>query len=195
VSDVSSVSVGPRAVVMPDDMPEPPTVPPPIPPMPPAPQPIQPDPALMPKDPPAAAVQASEAPRQEAQPQTDEPGPDAELWEGGPTLALINEWKQQYGEGSVFVTSLTPDYHVVWRTLTRFEYRRLVKNLEQAVSSGTMSQAEANLNNEESITELCCLFPTFTRQNGQGVMAGLPSVISQEVMEASGFVAQEVRQL
>lgn len=121
--------------------------------------------------------------------------PTDELWDGGPTLAQIEEWKKQFGENGVFVTSLTPDYHVVWRVLTRFEYRRLVKNLEQAVNSGTMSQAEANLNNEEAITELCSLFPPFSRQSGQGIMAGLPSVIAQEVMEASGFVAQEVRQL
>jgi len=193
VSDVTSVSVGPRAVTLPDDMEEVPISGTPTPPMAPMAPPAQ-------QAEPAPEAAPSPMPGQPAQPMpppegVSAPGPDEGLWDGGPTLAQIEEWKKQYGEMSVFVTSLTPDYHVVWRTLTRFEYRRLVKNLEQAVASGQLSQAEANLNNEEAITELCSLFPPFTRQGGQGIMAGLPSVISQEVMEASGFVAQEVRQL
>ena len=191
MSDVTSVSVGPRAVTLPDEVQEVP-ISPPTPPMAPVIPPVQeaePTPAAPPP-----------MPGQPAQPMPEPEdvaplNPTDELWDGGPTLAQIEEWKTQYGENAVFVTSLTPDYHVVWRTLTRFEYRRLVKNLEQAVASGQISQAEANLNNEEAITELCSLFPPFTRQSGQGIMAGLPSVISQEVMEASGFVAQEVRQL
>lgn len=119
--------------------------------------------------------------------------PKEELWEGGPTFAQINAWKEQFGD--VFVTSVTPDKHFVWRCLTRFEYRRLVKNLEQSVSTGQVTQGEANMNNEESITEMCVLFPSYNRTQNVGEMAGIASTIAQQVMEASGFGTVEVRQL
>lgn len=118
--------------------------------------------------------------------------PEEEVWPGGPTFAMINAWKDQYGD--VYVTSVTPDHHVVWRTINRFEYRRAVKNLEQALASG-VPQSEANMNNEEHITELCVLFPPYNRANPAGEMAGVASTISQQVMEASAFSAVEVRQL
>jgi len=123
----------------------------------------------------------------------DNMDPKEEVWEGGPTFAQIKEWKQQYGE--VYVTSVTPDVHFAWRPLTRFEYRRLIKTLEQALSTGQVTQAEANLDNEESIAELCILYPQYSRANSIGVMAGVASTIAQQVMEASAFVSMEVRQL
>lgn len=119
--------------------------------------------------------------------------PNAELWEGGPKFAQINAWKEQFGD--IFVTSITPDKHYVWRTLSRFEYRRLVKNLEQAIATGQVSQGEANMNNEESIAEMCILFPMLTRAEGAGELAGVASTIAQQVMQASGFGDGEVRQL
>jgi hypothetical protein len=67
--------------------------------------------------------------------------------------------------------------------------------MEQLVQSGQLSSAEANLWNEEAIAELCILFPSYDRSAMTREMAGLPSLISQEVLEASGFVALEVRQL
>jgi hypothetical protein len=42
---------------------------------------------------------------------------------------------------------------------------------------------------------MCILFPKFDRTQLNGELAGVPSIIAQEVMEASGFVALEVRQL
>jgi hypothetical protein len=67
--------------------------------------------------------------------------------------------------------------------------------MEQLVQSGQLSTAEANLWNEEAIAELCILFPSYDIAAMTREMAGLPSLISQEVLEASGFVALEVRQL
>jgi hypothetical protein len=63
------------------------------------------------------------------------------------------------------------------------------------MQAGQLSNAEANMWNEEAISELCILFPSYDKQALTGDMAGLPSLISQEVLEASGFVALEVRQL
>ena len=120
-------------------------------------------------------------------------GATDELWPDGPTGAQIEEWKNVYGD--VYVTSVTPEKHIVWRTLTRFEYRRLVKALDLQSTSGTVTQSEANLNNEESIAETVILFPEYKRDQVGGYMAGIASLISQEAMEASGFVALEIRQL
>ena len=120
--------------------------------------------------------------------------PDDELiWPGGPTAGQIKLWKKEYGD--VYVTSVTYDKHIAWRTLNRLEYKNLVKKMEQLVQAGQLTQSEANLWNEEAITEICILYPAYDKQSLVTEMAGLPSVISQEVLEASGFLALEVRQL
>lgn len=116
-----------------------------------------------------------------------------QIWEGGPTAGLIKQWKEQYGE--VYVTSISFDKHIVWRVLNRLEYKQIVKKMEQLVQAGQLSSAEANMWNEETISEMCILYPQFDRKTASGIMAGVPSLIAQEVLEASGFVALEVRQL
>jgi hypothetical protein len=118
---------------------------------------------------------------------------DELIWEGGPTAGMIKDWKEQYGD--VYVTSLTFDKHIVWRVLSRIEYKQIVKKMEQLIQAGTLSSAEANMWNEEAISELCVLFPKLDKKSLSGAMAGMPSLIAQEVLEASGFVALEVRQL
>lgn len=116
-----------------------------------------------------------------------------EIWPGGPNAGMIKEWKHQYGD--IYVTSLTFDKHIVWRVLNRNEYKQIVKKMEQLIQAGTLSSAEANMWNEETIAELCILFPRYDKRSLSGIMAGMPSLIAQEVLEASGFVALEVRQL
>jgi hypothetical protein len=115
------------------------------------------------------------------------------VWPDGPTAGQIKIWKKEYGE--VYVTSISFDKHIAWRPLNRIEYKQLVKKMEQLVQSGQLGTAEANLWNEEAIAELCILFPQYDGQSMTRDMAGLPSLIAQEVLEASGFVALEVRQL
>lgn len=121
-------------------------------------------------------------------------GPDDEIWDGGPTMADVDRWKARYGADSVYVTSLTPSYHVVWRTLNRVEYRDLVRELEESIALG-LSRAEANMDNEERIAARCVLYPPVTVESLRSDLAGLPSLIAQEVMEASGFNSLEIRQL
>lgn len=115
------------------------------------------------------------------------------IWPDGPTAGMIKSWKQEFGD--VYVTSITYDKHIAWRTLTRLEYKNLVRKMEQLMEAGQLSSAEANLWNEEAIAEICCLYPAYDRQSITADLAGLPSLIAQEVLEASGFVALEVRQL
>ena len=118
---------------------------------------------------------------------------DQVIFDNGPTAGQIKAWKKQHGE--VYVTSISFDKHIVWRVLSRIEYKQLVKKMETLMQAGQLSNAEANMWNEEAISELCILFPSYDKQALTGDMAGLPSLISQEVLEASGFVALEVRQL
>jgi hypothetical protein len=118
---------------------------------------------------------------------------DQIIFDNGPTAGQIKAWKKTYGE--VYVTSISFDKHIVWRVLNRLEYKQLVKKMEQLVAAGQLSNAEANMWNEEAIAEMCILFPSYDKNALTGEMAGLPSLISQEVLEASGFVALEVRQL
>jgi hypothetical protein len=118
---------------------------------------------------------------------------DELIWPDGPTAGQIKMWKKEYGD--VYVTSITIDKHIAWRTLSRLEYKSLVRKMEQLVEAGQLSSSEANLWNEEAIAEICILFPQYDRQSITADLAGLPSLISQEVLEASGFVALEVRQL
>jgi len=118
---------------------------------------------------------------------------DEELWEDGPNAGMIKDWKNKFGE--VYVTSITYDKHIVWRVLNRNEYKQIVKKMEQLIQNGQLTSAEANMWNEETIAELCILFPKYDKKSLSGVMAGMPSLIAQEVLEASGFVALEVRQL
>jgi len=139
-------------------------------------------------------VQPTEELAQEEESKSIEDLDDAqEIWEGGPTAGKIKEWKGIYGD--IYVTSLSFDKHIVWRVLSRLEYKNLVKKMEQLVQAGQLSSAEANMWNEEAIAELCMLYPVYDKNNTAGMMAGVPSLISQEVLEASGFVALEVRQL
>lgn len=118
---------------------------------------------------------------------------DVEIFENGPTAGQVKSWKKMHGE--VYVTSISFDKHIIWRVLSRIEYKQLVKKMEQLIQAGQMSQAEANMWNEEAIAELCILYPSYDKRSLTEDMAGLPSLISQEVLEASGFVALEVRQL
>lgn len=116
-----------------------------------------------------------------------------EIWEGGPNAGMIKAWKEQFGE--VYVTSISFDKHIVWRVLNRVEYKQIVKKMEQLVQAGQLTSAEANMWNEEAVAEMCMLYPEYDKKTATGIMAGVPSLIAQEVLEASGFVALEVRQL
>lgn len=138
-------------------------------------------------------VEPAEEPVQEQSKSIEDLDDAQEIWDGGPNAKKIKEWKEIYGD--IYVTSLSFDKHIVWRVLSRLEYKNLVKKMEQLVQAGQLSSAEANMWNEESISELCILYPQYDRNNTAGIMAGVPSLISQEVLEASGFVALEVRQL
>lgn len=119
--------------------------------------------------------------------------PDTTIWEGGPTVAQILEWKEEYGD--VYITNVTYEKHVVWRTLRRPEYKQLVRQIEQLLVDGRMTQTEANMYNEELTCTICTLYPKYSMPDFENELAGLPSILSQQIMETSGFSTVDVRQL
>lgn len=119
--------------------------------------------------------------------------PELEIWTNGPKAKDIVEWKKKYGD--VYVTSVTFDKHVVWKTLNRQEYKMIVRQIEQVVSSGKMTQTEANMLNEELVCQFCTLYPQFSNEDFSREMAGLPSILAQQILESSGFTTVDVRQL
>lgn len=125
--------------------------------------------------------------------QIEDLDPKTALWEGGPTAAEAVAWKVQHGD--IYITNITFDKHVIWRTLKRSEYRFLVKQMENLIQSGQMTQSEAGMRQEEMTVEICALCPRYTTKDFDSELAGLPAIISQQILESSGFNTIEVRQL
>ena len=98
--------------------------------------------------------------------------------QGGPTRQEIEEWKDRYG--NVYFTPFEGETFI-WRTLGRGEYRELIRDTNLTM-----------LDREERITDKCVLFPrnfsceTYTKTG----KAGVPSLLSEMIMDKSGFVAQ-----
>ena len=98
--------------------------------------------------------------------------------QGGPTRQEIEEWKDRYG--SVYFTPFEGETFI-WRTLGRSEYREIIRNTDLTM-----------LDREEHITDKCVLFPRnfscgeYTKTG----KAGVPSLLSEMIMDKSGFVAQ-----
>ena len=118
--------------------------------------------------------------------------PDETLWEGGPTSAQVAEWKSQYGE--VWITKINEDEQYVWRTLNRFEWKKLQKALE-SLAGGGGNNAEAQLSYEELVCEAVVLEPKLNKAELQTKKAGIASLIAQQVLDASGFVSMDVQRL
>lgn len=102
---------------------------------------------------------------------------DERIFEGGPYLSQVEAWKKQYGE--IYATNIGDNVYI-WRTLTRAEYKQI------------MALPNTNpLIREEMICQLCVLYPenfTYDVMASQG--AGIPAVLAQEIMNASGFTDQ-----
>lgn len=119
--------------------------------------------------------------------------PDTVLWDDGPTAGQVLEWKNKHK--NVFITNVTYEKHIVWRTLLRSEYKQLVREIESVLADGKMTQSEANMYNEELTCTICCLFPKYNLSDLETEDAGVPSIVSQQIMESSGFATIDVRQL
>jgi len=117
--------------------------------------------------------------------------PETPLFEGGPTAGDIIEWKKEFGD--VYVTEISFENYVVWRTINRGEYKKLVKQVNDMVESAKYSEVDINMYNEEAICSNCILFPVL--DSFEKELAGMPAVISQQILESSGFKPWDTRGL
>lgn len=119
--------------------------------------------------------------------------PKEHLWEGGPTVGEVLAMKAEHGD--IFVTTVPYEKHFLWKTMNRAEYRMVVRRIEEISATGEMSPGEANLYQEELVCELCLLFPAMVSEDFNGELGGVPSLLSQQILESSGFVAIDTRGL
>jgi hypothetical protein len=96
----------------------------------------------------------------------------------GPTRQEVEEWKERY-QGEIYFTPFSTAVYV-WRTLTRPEYREII-------SDSTLNA----LDREELFMERCIVYPrNFSLEKIKKGRAGDPSILSEMIMDKSGFVAQ-----
>lgn len=101
---------------------------------------------------------------------------DYQIYDGGPFASQVEIWKKEYGEGHVFHIVVL-DRHFVIRTMNRSEYKQLV----------ALENTDA-LMREEIICSRCVLHPMgYTFKTMATDDAGYPGMVSQIIMEASGF--------
>lgn len=111
---------------------------------------------------------------------------DREVFIGGPLVSELQSWKKQFAiydragkmihEGQVFLTSVSGGMFV-WRCLSRIEYKRIVA-----------TPNTDPLQREELICETAVLWPPdYDYQTMAGGPAGVPAMLSQQIMVASGF--------
>lgn len=96
----------------------------------------------------------------------------------GPTRQEVEEWKEKYNDEIYFIPIVDEIY--VFRALKRPEYRNIVKNPNLD-----------SMQREESIANTCILYPrNFTTETTDDVNAGVPSILSEVIMEKSGFLSK-----
>lgn len=95
----------------------------------------------------------------------------------GPTRKEVEGWKSRHEH--VYFTPFD-GATFVWRTLNRPEYREIIRDTTLTA-----------LDREELFTERCVLFPyDFSLEKIKKSRAGIASLLSEMIMDKSGFVAQ-----
>jgi hypothetical protein len=104
---------------------------------------------------------------------------DERIFPGGPTFNELEGWKSQFG-GEIYMTEFDDESAYIWRPIKRKEYKDISK-----------IQGADQWYKEERICEKCVLFPKnysyMAMTNGK---AGTPSLLSELILEKSGFVAK-----
>jgi hypothetical protein len=100
------------------------------------------------------------------------------LFEGGPSIDQVEEWKKQYGK--IYMTEIDEGDVFIWRSLTRKEFKDIMK----------VEGADA-LYREERVCERTVIWPETYDFTSMAVgKAGVPTLISEQVMDKSGFVSK-----
>jgi len=104
---------------------------------------------------------------------------DQEIFPGGPTHNELEQWKSMYN-GEVYLTEFDEENVFVWRPIKRKEYKDIAKipNADQFYK-------------EERICDKSILFPSnYGAMNMSVGKAGIPTLLSELILEKSGFVAK-----
>lgn len=101
---------------------------------------------------------------------------DEPLFPGGPYKSQIEAWKKEWDGYDIYVTEILTE-KFVFRTLNRFEYKQLI----------SLQNVDA-LQREEVICQTVTLWPNnYNWQKMATDKAGIPSTLSDIIMENSGF--------
>lgn len=102
---------------------------------------------------------------------------ERKIFPGGPTRQQLEDWKAEYND-KIYMSEFE-DKAFIWRPLTRFEYKSILK----------LQNADA-LFREERICETCVLWPEDYKYDDMADgEAGIPSLLAEQIMDASGFTA------
>lgn len=117
--------------------------------------------------------------------------PDTEIWTGGPTAETMLGWMEKHK--NVYVTSISYEDHVAWRPLKRSEYARVSSEIEARAQD--MGELELQMLNEEMVCRICVLYPDYSNIDFDDLLAGVPTLLSQQILERSGFTAIGLREM
>lgn len=96
---------------------------------------------------------------------------------GSPSRQEIEEWKRKHE--SVYFLPFESEIYI-FRKLKRPEYKSILRDSELTA-----------LDREEKFTETCVLFPRdYTIEDAKNGNAGVPSLLTEIIMEKSGFHAK-----
>lgn len=106
---------------------------------------------------------------------------DEPIFPGGPLMSEVKSWEKQAKDRgqahNIFATTVSKDSIVIWRTLTRVEYKDIVS----VPDTDPMQR-------EEMICEQVVLWPKpFNYAVMSKGLAGVPALVAEQCMNASGF--------
>ena len=109
---------------------------------------------------------------------------DEEVFPGGPKYDQLQQWKSLYNN-EVFITEFGEDV-IIFRPIRRREYREIYE----------VEGDPSNYYIEEQVCRKSILWPeNYAEQKMAFGKAGIPSTLSQIIMERSGFLRPAVHQL
>ena len=117
--------------------------------------------------------------------------PETEVWTDGPTAGSMLELMDKHKH--VYVTSISFEEHIAWRPLKRSEYAEISSIIEAGAEE--KGELELQMLNEELICRTCVLFPDYSNVDFDDLLAGVPTLVSQQILERSGFTAIGLREM
>jgi hypothetical protein len=97
---------------------------------------------------------------------------------------LIAGWKAEFPNCEIYAMRFAEKESYVFRTMTRFEYKQLLK---AAQSTTFQTTQDLEMYNEETIVEKCVLYPLINKVEMEGMKAGTVTLLADSIMNASGF--------